>query len=265
MSEQIGNLIFLQPKSPTINPHPNFAEATTEFTLFNSSHSASGSLTDVEFDILVKGGVAAALVEAQATFIDDPAFSQLVNDIVGTGEGGTYEINAQSQTKVVASFDVKGGERFYFNFSSILDLVTKEIENSDVEYNQASASKGFLLLNSHGEVIDYFFASGEISSEEGGDLNIVSSFGKSKRRRKKQGKNIHMDGNINIGGDDGIDFINTSFDGIYKRNFKYDTKLTLVEISSSSVELFGDNLIGNLGHNVHYGTIWDDELCGNPP
>ncbi|NES80958.1 MAG: calcium-binding protein [Moorea sp. SIO2B7] len=259
-----SDILFLEQQDYSVDEYPNFAEAASEFTLFNSSHSASGSLTNAEANSLVNGGVAAALANAQATFINDPVFSQLVNETVGIGQDGIYEINAKSQTKVVASFDVKAGEKFFFDFTSILDLRTKEVENTDVEYNQANATKGFLLLNSHGEIVDYFFASAELSSEEGGELHIASSFGKHKRRRKKRGRgrSIDMGGNINIDGDDGIDFIDTSFDGTYKRNFKHDTKLTLVEISSSSVELFGDNLIGNLGHDVRYGSIWDDKLHG---
>ena len=263
-----SDLLFLEQQDYSVDEHPNFAEATTEFTLFNSSHSASGSSVNVNFDILVNGGLAAAFIEAQANFINDPGFAQIFNQAGGIGESGTYEINAQTQTQVVASFDVKAGEKFSFDFNSILDLTTKEIENPHAEYNQASANKGFLLFDSYGRIIDYFFASNELSSQGGGESNFVSSFGKQYYNYHYCWGYYHNQQNItsnttsNIGGNDYVDSINSSFNGTYERNFYYDTQLTLVEVSVSSVELLGDNLIGNLGHDVYYGSLWDDKLHG---
>ncbi|NET30943.1 MAG: hypothetical protein F6K19_02925 [Cyanothece sp. SIO1E1] len=247
---------FLQPMGSTANV--NYAEATGSAQFFNYSQSASGSLTSVDFEILVKGGVAAAIANADATFINDPTFTDLFTENTAVGEDGAFKVKSKSKTEVVASFEVTAGQAFSFDFTADLDLEAREIEDPDAEYSKARSKTTFLVLDvskgvENPKLLDFFGFKGRlISSEEIGKLKSGSSGNVS----------FTSFGETDIDGDNGIDFVNGFVTGSYQRTFNRDTQLAVVEINTSLVKLRGDTLIGNLGNDVRYGSIWADHLHG---
>ena len=242
---------------PKPDPNPNFVTAEGDATFSNYSEGASGVLTATQTDALVSGGVSAAIAEAQASF--DPTFSSLFTQAAVVGLDGQFEGTSNSEAKVLASFAVGRNEDFSFDFSADLELAAKEIENPDVEYNKGQSTSTFLVLDTtnpnKAKVLDYFGIQGKlVSSEQIGNL----TFGRS--------RNVTIDSrdkDSDIDGDNGTDFLNGSAVGTYERNFSRNTNLTIVKINTSSVELAGDTLIGNLGKDVIYGTIRKDNLTGS--
>ena len=250
--------LFLQPVFPNNDP-PNFAEATGSAQFFNFSQNASGSLTSAEFDILVKGGVASAIANANATFVNDPTFTDLFTENSAVGEDGAFNVKSKSETKVVANFEVSAGQTLSFDFTSDLDLEAKEIENPDAEYSKAKSKTTFVVLDISNDVanptlLDFFGLNGNlISSEEKGNLKSGSS------------GNISFTsfGDTDVDGDNGIDSVTGFATGSYQRTFSSDTQLAIVELNTSLVRLRGDTLINTLSDDVIDGTIWEDTLEGS--
>ncbi|MDJ0733314.1 MAG: hypothetical protein QNJ47_04375 [Nostocaceae cyanobacterium] len=248
--------LFLQPIIP--NPgDPNFAKATGSATFENYSQTPSGSLTAAEVDVLVKGGVASAIADAQATFFNDPTFTSLFTSSSGVGEEGVFEVTSSSETQVIASFSVAAKQTFSFDFFANLGLKAKEIEDPNREYSHAESRTAFLILDtsdiSDVTVYDYFGFFGDlISSKQLGDVDVGSS------------DNIKMDfqETADIDGNNYIDSVTGTATGTYQRTFTEDTRLSLVQINTSAIHLLGDTFIGTLGKDVTYGSIWDDKLYG---
>jgi serralysin len=246
-------------RSPDPNPSPNFVTAQGGTIFSNYSQSPSAILTTAQTDTLVQGGIALAIAEAQAIFLNnDLTFSALFTDASVIGLSGQFTGSADSETKVLANFTVAANQSFSFDFSADLALTAKEIENSKVEYNKAQSKSTFLVLDTTDinkpKVLDYFGIQGNlISSNQSGELTIGNS------------RNITInsrDKSSDINGNNGTDFLNGTAIGTYRRNFTSSTNITVVEINISAVELAGDTLIGNLGKDVIYGTIWNDNLTG---
>lgn len=244
--------------APLSDRHPNFVDASGDAKFTNYSQNASGALTDAQIETLVTGGKAAAIAQASAIFQNDPTISELFTKSSGVGEEGAYQGEIENNTQVVANFQVGAGQKFSFNFSTDLNIKAKEIENGNIEYNKATSAIAFLVLDTtkidRPKVIDYFATWGYlISSEQIGDLNISAS------------KNISIadkDKTRDIDGNNNIDFVLGESLGNYDRYFKRDTQLSLIKVNLSAVEFLGDTLIGNLGADVIYGTIWNDRLTG---
>lgn len=250
--------LFLNPIGSLSNSNPNFADATGDTVLTNYSQSSSGGLTDSQVKTLVEGGVATAIAQAEAVFINDPAFAELFTQSSGVGEEGQFQGSAKSETQVLASFSVKAGKTFSFDFLADLALKAKEIENPNTEYNEATSKTAFLVLDTSNvykpRVLDYFGIWGDlISSKQFGKLKIGSS------------KNVTIDNrdrSTDVDGNNGTDSLTGTALGTYERKFRRDTQITLVAINISAVEFLGDTLIGKLGEDVIYGTIWNDRLKG---
>lgn len=250
--------LFLQPNNTIPNPNPNFAKSTG-LAIFSNYSQALGSLTAAQADVLVKGGVAAAVAEAVAAFNNDPTFSILFTNSTGIGLDGAFEGSAESQTKVVANFAVAANQTFSFDFLANLALTAKEIENPNTEYNEAKSKTTFLVLDTSDvnkpKVLDYFGIRGKlISSKQIGELKIGGS------------KNVNIlsqDRTTDVDGNNGQDSVTGKSIGTYQQTFKRDTNITLVEVNASAISFVGDTLIGNLGTDVIYGTIDKDKLIGS--
>ncbi|NEO69148.1 calcium-binding protein [Moorena sp. SIO3H5] len=252
-----SNTLFL-PIVKTPNSKPNFADATGSAKFSNYSQPASGFLTQIQAQTLVKNGVGFALANADATFVNNPTFSTLFSQATAAGFDGAFESSSQSNTKVVASFSVGAHQQFSFNFSADLRLTSKEIENSNREYSQAKSNIGFLVLESENpnqaKVKGFFGIAGDlISSRQIGDLDFGSS---SNVNLNRPFKTTDIDGN------NGVDFVKGSARGTYQQTFDRDTKITIVEVNNNAVNLLADTLINSLGKDVRYGSIWDDKLRG---
>ncbi len=236
----------------------NFAHATGYATFTNYSHASSGALTDTQVKALVDGGVANAIVRAQAFFFNDPAYAELFTESSGSGIDGEFQGKAKSETQVMASFSVGAEQSFSFDFLADIEVDAKEIENPDAEYNKAKSKIGFLLLDisdvNNPEVLDYFGIRGRLISSEG--------IGRLKHGSSDDVTYNLPDSTINVDGDDGTDSITATAIGTYERTFDRDTHLALVAIDKSVTKFAGDTLIGNLGEDYIYGTIWGDDLDG---
>ncbi len=248
-------LYFLETTGSGSNPNFANAEGSTQF--FSYSHSATNSLTSGLLNALVKGGVAKAISNANVTFSADPTFASLFTETSGTGEAGVYFAESQSQTQVIATFEIDANQTFSFDFDADINLSAKEIESS-AEANQANSKASFIVLETsqflQPEVIDYFGISGELISGQGvGDV----AFGGS------DSVSFDTDQFIDLDGDNGIDSIDANaFTGTYERTFENSTRLTLVKLTSSQIELSGDALVQELGSDVITGGVGNDQLNG---
>ena len=252
--------LFLQPiVDPIPNPNPNFANANGVASFSNYSQKPSGTLTTTQVKTLVESGVATATVQAGSVFNTDPTFSLLFSDVTGIGLDGSFSGSANSEMQVIASFKVAAKKTFSFDFVADLALTAKEIENSAPEYNQAKGKIGFLALDTTNpdkpKVLDYFGIQGKlISSKHIADLEYSKS---SNVTIKSSPKTTDIDG------DNGEDSLKVKSIGSYKKIFKYNTNITIVEMNASNITFLGDNLINNLGKNVIYGTVGEDNLKGS--
>jgi serralysin len=171
---------------------------------------------------------------------------------------GSFEGSANSQTKVVANFDVAANQTFSFDFLADVNLIAKEIENRNTEYNQANLTSTFLVLDTTNinqpKVLDYFGVQGKLISSQK-NSSLVSG-GSRRFTITNRDKTVDIDGN------NGFDKIIGEVAGTYSQKFKRNTNITIVEVTATAVEFAGDTLIGNLGKDVTYGTIWNDHLTG---
>ncbi|MEH2359012.1 calcium-binding protein [Nostoc sp.] len=250
----------LNPKpKPKPKPKPNFVTAQENTVFSNYSQSPSGTLTQSQTKTLVQGGLGVAIAEAKASFLKaDTTFSKLFTDASIIGLNGQFTGNSDSKAKVLANFRIDANQNFSFNFAANLALKAKEIENSKVEYNKGLSKTAFLVLDTTNPnkpiVLDYFGIQGNlISSNKIADLTVGNSRNVTINFRNKISE---------TNGDNGSDFLNGNAVGTYQRNFTHNSNITVVEINTSTVQLAGDTLIGNLGKGVIYGTIWNDNLTG---
>lgn len=256
----MANTLFLQPSSPLDNSNPNYARATGGAVFSHYSQTASGTLTVAETDSLVKGGVSAAIADAKALadFSNDPNFSALFTDSAVIGIGGASQGSSSSEAKVIANFSVAKNQTFSFDFATGLQLQAKEIENPQAEYNQAQGKTSFVVLETSDakkpKVLDYFGMNGKlISSERIGDLKLGSSRNVTIANQQK---------NTDIDGNNGIDFVTGAAIGNYQRQFNRNLNITIVELNNSDTKFKQDTVIGKLGSDVTYGTIWNDKIDG---
>lgn len=255
------NTLFLQPISPGDNPNPNYASATGGAVFSNYSQAASGTLTSADTDTLVKGGVSAAIADAQAVFSNDPNFSALFTDSAVISLGEASQGSSSSEAKVVANFSIAKNQTFSFDFATNLQLQAKEIEDRKTEYNWAQGKTSFLILETADfkkpKVLDYFGMNGKlISADRMAELKV--------RTPRKQDYITITDRNqsTDIDGNNGQDFVTGSTTGHYQRKFNRDLNITIVELNTSDTKFKQDALIGKLGSDVTYGTISNDSING---
>ncbi|MDY7023484.1 MAG: hypothetical protein SWJ54_19375 [Cyanobacteriota bacterium] len=248
--------LFLEPSGSTVNT--NFVEALGEAVFSNYSQPASGSLTEVELEELVSGGVAAALVEAEAIFINDPAFTGLFTEAFAEGEDGEFKVKNKAKTEVTATFDIPANETFSFDFLAEISLTAKEIENPDAEYSKAKSKTTFVIADTtdpeHPEILDYFGVKGTLISSE----NVA-------RTKSGSSGNITFSTEVDrdIDGNNDEDFLDINvLSGNYSRTFSSETRISVIEMNATTTKLLGDTYIDNLGSDVIYGSIWEDDLEG---
>ena len=257
MSGNLEEVKFLSPTNPT-NSDLLFAQSEGTAQFFNHSQNASAGVVDNDFDVTVKNGTAIGTIDFDTIFIKDPTFTNLFIDNNAAGTNGTFEIINTGKTEVVANFDVAAGQQFSFDFTARLDLKSKEIENPDAEYSQATSTTTFAVIDisngsNNGVVVDSFSLTGNLISSQGiGQLQTSSNGNVS----------FNSFGETDIDGNNGTDSVSGFVSGSYQRTFSHNAQLVVVEVNTSFVELRADNLIDNLGNDVIYGTIWDDYIEG---
>jgi serralysin len=250
---------FLEPTSSTSNPNPNQVTNALELLTYNYSQNPSSVSVQTVANVLIQGGLASAVLTFEATAIVDPAFSDILSETIIKLEGGASEGTSQIKSKVVGVFDIEAATTFSFGFSSSLELTAKEIENSKIEYSQAKSEGAFLILDisnlDNPKVIDFFVFDGQlISSDKIGQVRDSSS---------SNFTFIDHSENTDIDGNNGIDFVTGTALGTYENQFTNSTKIAVVEINTTSIKSVADYLINNLGTDVTYGTIWNNNLTGS--
>ncbi|MGK7917784.1 MAG: cadherin domain-containing protein, partial [Prochloraceae cyanobacterium] len=255
-----SDTLFLQPIFPAPDYSPNVVNANSSIVLKNYNQTPLGTLTEAQTKTLVEAGVAASIANGESIFSQEQesALALLLADTTGVGEDGTFVGSATSKTEAIGNFFVTAEEKLSFDFSIDLVLQAKEIENPDVEYNEANGRILFLLLDTtdvnNPKILDYFLLEGElISGEKIGEL----TFGKSDNFTI-----TYHEQNTDIDGNNGTDYAASQITGTYQNTFSQNTNLTLVAINQNLIDFAGDILIGNLGEDVIYGTIWNDRLSG---
>jgi serralysin len=249
---------FLQPTNSTVNPNPNQVTNSLDLLTYNYSQNPSSVSVQTVTNVLIQGGLASAVLKFEATAIVDPAFSEILSETIVKLEGGASEGTSQIESKVVGIFDIAAQTTFSFSFSSSLELTAKEIENSNIEYSQAKSEGSFLVLDisnlNSPTVIDYFAFDGQlISSKKLGNMRDSYSDNFTFIDRYED---------IDIDGNNEIDFVTGTAIGTYEKQFTNSTKVAVVEINTTSIKSIADYLINNLGTDVTYGTIWNNNLVG---
>ena len=231
----------------------NYVGVIGDVLLSNYSHNPSGVSVDTKANTIVTSGETIADAEAEAFFFNLNSSGLLIENS-GFGIDGVFEGSAKSESQIIANFDVKKGETFSLDFLIDSLLEANEIENRDIEYNQAQVNIGFLVVDSFGNIIDHAFLEASlISAEQIGDVNI--NFSNNFKLNDRQES-------YDLGGNNDIDFVASILKGTYERSFDKDINLTLLKVNSSAIYWFGDFLIDNLGSDFIYGTIRDDLLFG---
>ncbi len=260
--------LFLQPTSAS-SYAPNYVNATAAGVSFvNYSLPVNGALTSAEANSLTQGGVSAAIAEASSTFSSDPNFKELfgASDALGVGIEGSYSGESNSNSRVVAAFNVSDGQTLSFDFSSRIDISAKEIENQNVEYSRGKAKTAFLVLDTSqekGKVLGYYGVNGRLVSSE--QVGAVKEGARKGIRHNLSNLSLNVEKNID--GNDGVDSISAAISGNYSQAFKSKiSEVTIVQVTESDTKFLGDTLIGNLGagvgYSVGYGTIKRDALTG---
>lgn len=250
---------FLQPINSTVNPNPNQVTNSLELLTYNYSQNPSSVSVQTVANVLIQGGLASAVLNFEATAIVDPTFSDILSETIIKLEGGASEGTSQIKSKVVGVFDIAAQTTFSFSFSSSLELTAKEIENSNIEYSQAKSEGSFLVLDisnlDNPLVMDYFAFDGQlISSNKLGNKRDSSS---------DNFTFIDQYEDIDIDGNNGIDFVTGTAIGTYENEFDNTTKIAVVEINTTSIQSIADYLINNLEPGVTYGSIWNNNLVGS--
>lgn len=236
----------------------NFVDALGDIIFFDYSHEPSRTSVDAFADTLAETDETIAEAEAEAFFANS-GLSELISQSTGASTEGAFAGSAASETQIVASFSVEAGDIFSFDFSGDLFLEAKEIENPDAEYNEAQLNLGFLLLDTsdinHIKLLDYAtFGADLITSEQIGNLDVHFS----------DHFTLNDDATLkDVDGNNEIDFISSAPLGTYERTFDKDTDLTLLKVNETAVAWLGDTLLGNLGLDFTYGTLWDDLWFGS--
>jgi len=255
---------FLPPVASDPNT-PAYANVFGFSDLFSFSHTPSELLVATDAVTLANQGVTLVTAEATASgFSDGSLFTDLLTttDTSGIIIDGASEVKAEGYAEVVASFSVAQGETFAFDFDVFSDMASKEIENPDREYSEATIATGFIILEtsdpSQPELLGYFGSLGTlVSSEMVGDLEVDHHVAGELGRIE-----FIQDAEIDIDQDNQVDYVSGVSAGFYEQSFETDSQITIIQFNSNLVEVKADMLIDRLGHDVTYGTIWNDTLSG---
>ncbi len=254
---------FLPPVASETDSHV-FTEAFGFSDLFNFSHAPSDLLAATDAATIAAHGVALVTAEAIASGTSDDPFADLLTTTDNSGIilDGAASVKAESQAEVVASFSVAQGETFAFDFDVFTDMASKEIEDPDKEYSAANLATGFIILEtsdpSQPELLGHFGSIGTLVSSE-----MVAGIDVDHHVADENGRiEIVQDAEVDIDQDNEIDYVSGVSAGFYEQQFDADSQITIIQFNSNTLEITADTLIGRLGDDVTYGTIWDDTLRG---
>jgi serralysin len=256
ISTMSSETFFLQPLPPS-NFVENWGDAKAVTLFSNYSQNPSAVATDAMVLTMIQGGAGAAIGAARSFFQTDANFSLLFSSSLGIADEGAYQITSRSEAKAVATFAVRAGQALSFDFRTTTISKGKEIDSPRSEMSQIASRSAFFIIetkaNGQSKVIDYFGISGYLDSVNRDKLTFGLSENVRLTSRNKQ---------VDLGGNNGEDFLIGAAAGSYRKTLRQDSQITIVEVTTATVALRGDTLIGSLGAGVTYGSIWDDRLQG---
>ncbi|MEA5597865.1 hypothetical protein [Rivularia sp. UHCC 0363] len=224
-----------------------FASSSSEleFKNFSQTSSSVGTFTDTNALVFGESGIAQATAEANAIFLQSPAFASNSNLSEAFGENQAYLAFADSQSKIIGNFDIKAGTSFSFDFTADLKLATS-IDNPSAENARASGDIFFFLLDvDNNSVLDFFNIAGNLNTE--GDNDFVGLEASSNVNLNQQSVNP------NIGGLK--ESLQASVAGSFNRNFANQTNLALIEFKRNRVLVKAPEPSANLALLLSSGVI----------
>lgn len=242
---------------------PTFADAFGFSDLFNFSHTPSDLLAATDAATIASQGTTLVAAEATASGTGGP-FADLLTttDNAGVVIDGAGTVKADSRAEVFASFNVAAGETFAFDFDLFSDMTAKEIENPDREYSDASLATGFIILEtsdpSQPTLLGQVGSFGTLVSTDKTAGVAVDHHVADQNGRFEIVQEIEVD----IDGDNQVDGVSGVAAGFFEQQFEVDSQITVIQFNNNTLTVMADKLIGQLGSDVTYGTIWDDTLTG---
>ncbi len=242
---------------------PTFVDAFGFSDLFNFSHTPVDLVAATDAATIAHQGVTLVAAEATASGTGGP-FADLLTttDNMGAVIDGTGTVQADSRAEVVASFNVAAGETFAFDFDLFSDMTAKEIDNPDREYSAASLATGFIVLEtsdpSQPELLGHVGSFGNLISSDKIAGVAVDHYVADENGRIE----IVEEADVDIDQDNQIDGVSGVAAGFFEQQLEADSQITIIQFNSNTLAVMADNLIGQLGSDVTYGTIWDDVLTG---
>lgn len=206
------------------------SDALVIFSNFNYTSPDISNYTNVDTDTFTSGtgGKVTATADANAFAASTNAFNSSNSNIIG--ENTNYLGRAESLAEIgMFNFRIARNTLFSFNFDAILNLETS-IDNAEHESANAYGEIVLELINqANGEVLDYLYILGNISTINDNDyLNYRKS------------ENISFDPTATIfvtsfGGTQ--EYANAITQGTYFRTFTEDTVLSIRESKRNKVSV----------------------------
>lgn len=199
-----------------------FASSTSnlEFTNFSQAPSSVSAFADTDADsqLFGKRAIAGTQTEANASFVDSPAFASNENLSKAFGDNQAYLASAESESEVIGDFEIKAGNNFSFDFTGNLNLETS-IDNPLIENAVSTGEIFFGLWDIDNEtLLDNFSLIGNLTGKDDNDFIELD---------KSNNVNLNENFDTNFGGLE--ESIEAPIKGSYKRFFANDTNLRLVE------------------------------------
>ncbi|BAY07550.1 PEP-CTERM sorting domain-containing protein [Calothrix sp. NIES-2098] len=193
---------------------------------YNSPDIANYTNADADTYVSSTGGKVMATAVPTAFANSTSAFNN--SDSSATGESGNYFGTAKSLAEIgLYNFKIAKDTTFSFDFDGVLNLLTS-IDSSPHETANANGNIKFEVVNqANGEVLDYLYLFGNISTVDNNDfLNGYSS------------ASLTFDPNStifdrNFGGMQ--EYASAIFRGTYSRTFTEDTVLSIRESKFNQV------------------------------
>ncbi|WP_017327799.1 calcium-binding protein [Synechococcus sp. PCC 7336] len=248
----LSETFFLEPVQPTALLPPVSVEAFGSLNLFDFSQETSGGWVPAEVDMLVEGSEAITVGNFDTVLTEGATFTSLATEHYSAGIEGTFLVDSELDTRTIANFGIASGDTFSFDFDAEIDLFAQGMDNPDAFFSQTEVTTAFFLFDTtdsaNPNVLDYFILDAflvspleisEISLDFSENISLINA-----------GGTAYADGTTNIAMGSAL--------GSYERSFSSNTQLSLVSMNLSSNYLFGDGLIGTLGADVIYGSIFGD-------
>ncbi|WP_017327798.1 calcium-binding protein [Synechococcus sp. PCC 7336] len=242
---------FLSPVLP-VSSESSSDEVFGGLSLFDFSQEATGGWVPTEVNMLVAGTEALAIGSLDTFLTEGPTFASLVTDRFSAGIEGTFLVDSELDTRTISNFEIAPGMTFSFDFDAEIDLFAQGAENPDAYFSQTELTTAFFVVDTadsaNPNVLDYFILdSFLVSPLEISEIEIEFSDNISL---------IALDGGADA---EGSTNAATGFAfGTYERTFDSGAEISLVSVNLSSNYLLGDALIGALGDDVIYGSIFGD-------